>query len=183
MHSNNYMKIAALSVTFKRSTSSTNSTSTMSSTSSTSFVRSTSAADFASPVLSMSSCLYSPIHSCACSTSALSSSIRASNQEAMIFPDWISFSAFSLIDASINSIISSRNFILKKRDITERGRNIDEVLSRYQTTLKPMHQEFIEPTKNFADLIIPNDRYNNVAIDIVRTVINERLYNIDLDFW
>jgi uridine kinase len=62
-----------------------------------------------------------------------------------------------------------------KRDITERGRNIDEVLSRYQTTLKPMHQQFIEPTKNFADLIIPNDRFNTVAIDIVRTVINERL--------
>ncbi|MDX6747701.1 uridine kinase [Polaribacter sp. PL03] len=62
-----------------------------------------------------------------------------------------------------------------KRDISERGRNIDEVLSRYQTTLKPMHQQFIEPTKNFADLIIPNDRYNTVAIDIVRTVINERL--------
>jgi uridine kinase len=38
-----------------------------------------------------------------------------------------------------------------------------------------MHQEFIEPTKNFADLIIPNDRYNNVAIDIVSTVINELL--------
>ena len=62
-----------------------------------------------------------------------------------------------------------------KRDITERGRNMDEVLNRYQTTLKPMHQQFIEPTKNFADLIIPNDRFNNVAIDIVRTVINERL--------
>jgi uridine kinase len=62
-----------------------------------------------------------------------------------------------------------------KRDITERGRNIDEVLSRYQSTLKPMHQQFIEPTKNFADLIIPNDRFNNVAIDIVRTVINDRL--------
>ncbi|HCY97438.1 MAG: uridine kinase [Polaribacter sp.] len=62
-----------------------------------------------------------------------------------------------------------------KRDITERGRDIDEVLSRYQTTLKPMHQQFIEPTKNFADLIIPNDRFNTVAIDIVRTVINERL--------
>jgi uridine kinase len=38
-----------------------------------------------------------------------------------------------------------------------------------------MHQQFIEPTKNFADLIIPNDRFNTVAIDIVRTVINERL--------
>ncbi|MDG2151919.1 MAG: uridine kinase, partial [Polaribacter sp.] len=62
-----------------------------------------------------------------------------------------------------------------RRDISERGRNIDEVLNRYQDTLKPMHQQFIEPTKNFADIIIPNDRHNTVAIDIVRTVINERL--------
>lgn len=62
-----------------------------------------------------------------------------------------------------------------RRDIKERGRDIDEVLSRYQNTLKPMHQQFIEPTKNFADIIIPNDRHNNVAIDIVRIVINERL--------
>ncbi|MGJ8744976.1 uridine kinase [Polaribacter sp.] len=62
-----------------------------------------------------------------------------------------------------------------RRDISERGRDIDEVLNRYQNTLKPMHQQFIEPTKNFADIIIPNDRHNTVAIDIVRTVINERL--------
>jgi len=62
-----------------------------------------------------------------------------------------------------------------RRDITERGRDIDEVLNRYQDTLKPMHQQFIEPTKNFADIIIPNDRYNTVAVDIVRSVINERL--------
>ncbi len=62
-----------------------------------------------------------------------------------------------------------------RRDINERGRDIDEVLNRYQDTLKPMHQQFIEPTKNFADIIIPNDRYNTVAIDIVRTVISERL--------
>lgn len=62
-----------------------------------------------------------------------------------------------------------------RRDIKERGRDIDEVLDRYQNTLKPMHEQFIEPTKNFADIIIPNDRYNEVAIDIVRTVINERL--------
>ena len=62
-----------------------------------------------------------------------------------------------------------------KRDIHERGRDINEVLDRYQSTLKPMHQEFIEPTKNYADIIIPNDTYNTVAIDIVRTVINESL--------
>ena len=62
-----------------------------------------------------------------------------------------------------------------RRDISERGRDIDEVLNRYQSTLKPMHQQFIEPTKNFADIIIPNDRYNTVAIEIIRSVINERL--------
>ncbi len=62
-----------------------------------------------------------------------------------------------------------------RRDIKERGRSIEEVLMRYQDTLKPMHQQFIEPTKNFADIIIPNDKYNTVAIDIVRTVINEKL--------
>ncbi len=62
-----------------------------------------------------------------------------------------------------------------RRDISDRGRDIDEVLERYQNTLKPMHQQFIEPTKNHADIIIPNDRYNNVAIDILRSVINERL--------
>lgn len=62
-----------------------------------------------------------------------------------------------------------------KRDIAERGRDMAEVLNRYQTTLKPMHQEFIEPTKEFADIIIPNDKYNTVAIDVVRAVINQKI--------
>ena len=62
-----------------------------------------------------------------------------------------------------------------KRDITERGRDIDEVLSRYQTTLKPMHQQFIEPMKEYADIIIPNNKYNTVAVNIVKTIINEKL--------
>ncbi|NCO63759.1 MAG: uridine kinase [Flavobacteriales bacterium] len=62
-----------------------------------------------------------------------------------------------------------------KRDITERGRDIDEVLSRYQNTLKPMHDQFIEPMKEFADMIIPNNKHNNVAIDIVRSIITLKL--------
>ena len=62
-----------------------------------------------------------------------------------------------------------------KRDISERGRDLDEVLMRYKTTLKPMHNQFIEPTKEYADIIIPNNNYNTVAIDIVRTIINEKL--------
>lgn len=62
-----------------------------------------------------------------------------------------------------------------KRDVDERGRDMEEVLTRYQSTLKPMHQQFIEPTKEYADIIIPNNKYNTVAINIVRTIINERL--------
>ena len=64
-----------------------------------------------------------------------------------------------------------------KRDMAERGRSIEEVLDRYQTTLKPMHHQFIEPMKEYADIIIPNNKYNTVAVDIVKTIIKERLYN------
>lgn len=62
-----------------------------------------------------------------------------------------------------------------KRDILERGRDINEVISRYQSTLKPMHQEFIEPTKEFADIIIPTNRYNTVAVKLIQNIIHQRL--------
>lgn len=62
-----------------------------------------------------------------------------------------------------------------KRDIGERGRDMQEVLDRYQNTLKPMHQQFIEPTKEFADLIIPNNTYNSAAIEVVKTIIKNQI--------
>lgn len=62
-----------------------------------------------------------------------------------------------------------------QRDIRERGHDLDKVLTRYQTAVKPMHEQFIEPSKEFADIIIPNNHYNTVAIDIVRTIINNKL--------
>lgn len=64
-----------------------------------------------------------------------------------------------------------------KRDIQERGRDIDEVLHRYQNTLKPMHEEFIEPSKIHADIIIPNMKQNSVAIDILTTVVANAIKN------
>ena len=63
-----------------------------------------------------------------------------------------------------------------KRDTTERGRDVEEVLNRYQTTLKPMHLQFIEPAKEYADIIIPNNKRNNVAIDIIKTIVHNRIY-------
>jgi uridine kinase len=62
-----------------------------------------------------------------------------------------------------------------KRDVNERGWNLDETLEKYQTNIKPMHEQFIEPTKEYADIIIPNNKYNTVAVDIVRGIINEKL--------
>lgn len=63
-----------------------------------------------------------------------------------------------------------------KRDLSERGRTIDEVLNRYQTTLKPMHEKFIAPTKKFADLIVPTDTSNNntVAEALVLALISQK---------
>ena len=62
-----------------------------------------------------------------------------------------------------------------KRDVNERGWNLDETLDKYLTHIKPMHEQFIEPSKEFADIIIPNNKYNTVAVDIVRTIITDKL--------
>ena len=62
-----------------------------------------------------------------------------------------------------------------QRDTQERGHDLKKVLTRYQTAVKPMHLQFIEPSKEFADIIIPNNHYNTVAVDIVRTIINNNL--------
>lgn len=61
------------------------------------------------------------------------------------------------------------------RDIAERGRTAQMVMDRYTDVLKPMHMEFIEPTKRYADLIIPQGGNNQKAIDIMRTYITHRL--------
>lgn len=62
-----------------------------------------------------------------------------------------------------------------QRDIKERGHDLEKVLYRYQNAVKPMHNEFIEPSKEYADIIIPNNNYNTVAVDMVRIIINEKL--------
>lgn len=58
-----------------------------------------------------------------------------------------------------------------KRDIYKRGRAIDNVIDQYMKTVRPMHETFVEPSKRFADIIIPEGGHNKVAIDLVRTKI------------
>jgi uridine kinase len=61
------------------------------------------------------------------------------------------------------------------RDIIERGRTIDVVLERYNKSVKPMHLQFIEPTKRYADIILPQGGHNKVAVDLLRSIIKINL--------
>jgi uridine kinase len=61
------------------------------------------------------------------------------------------------------------------RDILERGRNVEQVLARYEKTVRPSHLQFIEPTKRFADIIIPEGGMNHVAINILTNYIVQTL--------
>ena len=54
-----------------------------------------------------------------------------------------------------------------ERDITERGRSTQSVIHQYLTTVRPMHLEFVEPSKRYADIIIPEGGLNTVALDMV----------------
>jgi len=64
------------------------------------------------------------------------------------------------------------------RDVVKRGRTADSVIAQYEATVRPMHLEFVEPSKRHADLIVPEGGYNRVAVDLVvsrlRAVMDER---------
>ncbi|MCI0130720.1 MULTISPECIES: uridine kinase [unclassified Vagococcus] len=62
-----------------------------------------------------------------------------------------------------------------KRDMHDRGRSLDSVIGQYLSVVKPMHQQFIEPTKKYADIIIPEGGENQVAIDLLTTKVRSIL--------
>jgi len=62
-----------------------------------------------------------------------------------------------------------------KRDIAERARSVDNVVDQYLTTVRPMHLEFVEPSKRWADVIIPEGGFNKIALDLVISHILQML--------
>lgn len=64
-----------------------------------------------------------------------------------------------------------------QRDIEERGRSVESVIEQYQKTVRPMYLQFVEPSKRYADLIIPHGGKNFIAIDIVKSKIEKLLNN------
>lgn len=63
------------------------------------------------------------------------------------------------------------------RDILERGKTVETVIERYTKTVKPMYLQFIEPSKRYADIIIPQGGHNKVAIDIISATIEKALHS------
>ena len=62
-----------------------------------------------------------------------------------------------------------------RRDITERGRSVESVIDQYLKTVRPMHLKFVEPSKRYADVIIPDGGFNFVAIDMIADRIRSML--------
>jgi len=68
-----------------------------------------------------------------------------------------------------------------RRDLVERGRSVDSIIRQYEESVRPMHQQFVEPSKRYADVIIPEGGHNAVAIDLVKTKIRELLRERGVD--
>ena len=90
-----------------------------------------------------------------------------------------------LSNASVRNLLDIKAFVdcdsdlrlsrVIQRDIIERGRDVQQVLARYEETVRPSHLQFIEPTKRFADIIIPQGGNNTVAINILTNFIKQYL--------
>ena len=64
--------------------------------------------------------------------------------------------------------------------MAERGRSLESVVNQYLGTVKPMHYEFVKPTKRYADVIIPNDKNHIVAVDLIITKIKSIISSKDV---
>jgi uridine kinase len=62
-----------------------------------------------------------------------------------------------------------------KRDVNKRGRTLESVIEQYQTTVKPMHEKYVEPSKRFAHIVVPEGGKNFVALDMIMGTIRRHL--------
>ena len=64
-----------------------------------------------------------------------------------------------------------------RRDISERGRSVESVIDQYLNSVRPMHMKFVEPSKRYADVIVPEGGFNFVAIDMIADRIRNMMQN------
>jgi uridine kinase len=88
----------------------------------------------------------------------------------LIFSD-ASLRALMDIKVFVDTDADTRFIRRLQRDVAERGRTMESVIDQYQSTVKPMHLEFVEPSKRYADLILPQGGHNAVAVDLLLRLI------------
>ncbi len=106
----------------------------------------------------------------------LASTDHAHSRRAIIV-EWI----LVFVDAALRALMDLKVFVdtdadtrfirRLRRDVDERGRTMESVIEQYQTTVKPMHFDFVEPSKRYADIILPQGGHNAVAVDLLMTLI------------
>jgi uridine kinase len=94
-----------------------------------------------------------------------------------------------LADAALRGLMDIKVFVdadsdlriirRMERDISQRRRTLESVVKQYLKTVRPMHLEFVEPSKRYADIIIPEGGYNDVAVDMLITKIKSIVWNAD----
>jgi uridine kinase len=106
---------------------------------------------------------------------------RVSTETALPRPAIIVEGILIFVDAPLRQMMDVKVFVdadadtrlirRLQRDTTERGRTVQSVIDQYLSTVKPMHLEFVEPSKRYADIIVPQGGHNAVAIDMLLTLI------------
>jgi uridine kinase len=84
-----------------------------------------------------------------------------------------------LMDIKIYLDTSSDTRLLRRirRDIEERGRTLEQTLLQYEKTIRPMHHQFVEPVKEFADLVVPEGGHSDVLVEMLSALVNSKLDN------
>ena len=110
--------------------------------------------------------------------------IRLEPKEIILIEGILLFSeprVLDLLDMKIFVDTDSDVRILRriKRDMKERARSLDSVIEQYMATVRPAHLQFVEPSKRYADIIVPEGGHNKVAVDLIQTKLNHILAEIE----
>jgi len=125
-------------------------------------------------------CIEQPIYSYLTCSRDKENTVKVCPAEVIIIEGILIFSCKELRDQLdikifVDADDDDRLMRVMARDIIERGKTVDKVIERYTKTVKPMFLQFIEPSKRYADIIIPQGGHNKVAIDIISATIEKSL--------
>ncbi len=121
-----------------------------------------------------------PVYSYITCTRSNTETVTVKPAEVIIIEGILIFTCSSLRDQMdikifVDADDDDRLMRVMARDIMERGKTVDWVIERYTETVKPMYLQFIEPSKRYADIIIPQGGFNKVAIDVISATIEKAI--------